>query len=457
MISAFAPRTLVLFLGDLFFFLFALWASLCIRLSLQSGGLAVPTQASFVAHVVPFSLLFVVWVCIFFIAGLYESRSIVLQRRALSKALLVAQSINIALAALFFFFIPLPFFGIAPKTLLIIYLVVSFMFVLFWRTVLFIRLGLQKPEKAIAVGNSAELQEMVTALNRAHRAPATVVSVLEPVSISLASLIRAEIDTHTPRFVIADFNDPRVSAAFPELYNFLRQGIRFLDSMALYEDVFGRAPLSAVDERWIAQHISRSAHLFYDPLKRLIDVGCAFGIGLISLFLYPFIMFSIWMEDGGSPFVALDRVGEGGRVFTLYKFRSMSGNDQGNYGPGGTSALTVTAVGRHLRAWRLDELPQLWNVIIGDLSLIGPRPETPTLVATYEKEIPFYAVRHLIKPGLSGSAQLYYHGDPHHAADVLATKMKLSYDLFYLKHRSLSLDLSIFIKTIRRILIKSNA
>lgn len=451
MISAFAPRTLVLFIGDLFFFLFSLWISLFLR------AFEVPPQALFIAHVIPFLLLFVVWFGIFFIAGLYESRSIVLQRRALSKALLVAQSINVMLAALFFFFIPLPLFGIAPKTLLIIYLVVSFVFVLLWRTVFFVRLGLQKPENAIAVGGSAELKEIVTALGNAHRAPARVVSTVEPVSISLAALLRTEIEKYNPRFVIADFADPRVSAAFPELYNYLRQGIRFLDSMVLYEEVFGRAPLSVVDERWIAQHISRSAHVLYDPLKRFIDIVFACGIGVVSLIFYPFIIFFIWAEDRGAPFVALDRVGEGGRVFRLYKFRSMSGNDQGNYGASGVSKLEVTKIGRYLRVWRLDELPQLWNVIVGDLSLIGPRPETPALVATYEKEIPFYTVRHLIKPGLSGSAQLYYHGDPHHAADVLATKMKLSYDLFYLKHRSLSLDLSIFIKTIRRILVKSNA
>jgi lipopolysaccharide/colanic/teichoic acid biosynthesis glycosyltransferase len=135
----------------------------------------------------------------------------------------------------------------------------------------------------------------------------------------------------------------------------------------------------------------------------------------------------------------------------------MNGNDHGNYGTSGSTKLTVTKVGAQLRSWRLDELPQLWNVLVGDLSFIGPRPETPTLVATYEREIPFYGVRHLVKPGLSGSAQLYYHGDPHGSTDTPATKMKLSYDLFYLKHRSLTLDLSIFAKTIRRILIRSNA
>jgi lipopolysaccharide/colanic/teichoic acid biosynthesis glycosyltransferase len=121
------------------------------------------------------------------------------------------------------------------------------------------------------------------------------------------------------------------------------------------------------------------------------------------------------------------------------------------------SKLVVTPVGRIIRTSRVDEVPQLWNILRGDMSLIGPRPEFPALVAEYVKEIPYYNLRHLVKPGLSGWAQLYYHQDPHHAADVEATKMKLSYDLYYLKHRSLALDATIALKTIRRLLVRSNA
>jgi lipopolysaccharide/colanic/teichoic acid biosynthesis glycosyltransferase len=135
----------------------------------------------------------------------------------------------------------------------------------------------------------------------------------------------------------------------------------------------------------------------------------------------------------------------------------MTGNDKGAYGAAGTTKLSVTRVGKFLRSSRLDELPQLWNVLRGDLSLIGPRPETPSLVAVYEKEIPYYGIRHLIKPGISGWAQLYHHADPHHATAVEETRKKLSYDLFYLKHRSLLLDVVIGLKTIRRVILRGNA
>lgn len=447
--TMFRPRTAILFVGDICFFIFARWLSLFLR------TFEVPSQKLFATHLEPFAVLFVVWIVVFFIAGLYESRSIVFARRALSGTLLGAQAINLTIAAIFFFFVPM--YGIAPKTLLIIYLISSFLLVLFWRAFLFPVLGLQKPEHALVVGEGSEIEELVDALQHAHRTPARVVAVVSPNTPDLAQHVARVIQEHRPRFIIADLSDSRVSAAFPQLYNYIFSRIRFFDAGELYEDVFGRIPLSRIDERWIARNISRSAHMLYDPLKRVIDVSCAVIIGLLSLVVYPFIIVAIWLEDRGGPFVALLRVGEGGRVFKMYKFRSMNGNDQGNYGPGGKTTLTVTTVGKYLRAWRLDELPQVWNIIKGDLSFVGPRPETPALVETYEKEIPFYGVRHLIKPGLSGSAQLYYHGDPHHQADTIATKMKLSYDVFYLKHRSLTLDLAIFIKTIRRILIRSNA
>ena len=442
--TMFRPRTAILFVGDICFFTFSLWLSLFIR------SFEAPSYILFLEHLRPFSLLFIAWVAIFFVAGLYESRSILFARRALSGTLVAAQMLNLALAALFFFFIP--YFGIEPKTLLVIYLIVSLLLVLFWRAWLFPFLGLQKPENAIVVGEGVELDELVSALAHAHRAPARVAVVLSPDDNDLSSSVERAVAQFSPRFIIADLSDNRVSAAFPALYNYLFRRIRFFDTAELYEDVFGRVPLSRIDESWIARNISRSAHTLYDPLKRVVDIFSALLIGFISLFFYPFIMLAIIAEDGKAPFVALPRVGEGGRVFNMYKFRSMTG-----YDPSGMMKLQITRVGKFLRAWRLDELPQLWNILVGDLSFVGPRPETPALVAVYEKEIPYYGVRHLIKPGLSGQAQLYHHGDPHGTTDVMATKMKLSYDIFYLKHRSLTLDLSVFVKTIRRILIRSNA
>jgi len=447
MSSVFRTRTLLLFIGDIVFFVCSLWLSLYLR------ALTPPSTALFLAHLRPFSLLFVAWVIVFFIAGLYESRSIILERRMISATLLVAQVCNIIIAALFFFLIPS--FGIAPKTVLLIYLVVSFVLEMLWRVALFPLIGLRRQERALVVGAGQEIDQLIEAIAQAPRAPTRIAATLAP-HAGLAHDVRHAIVQYRPGFIIADFNDPAVSGAFPELYNYLAQGIRFIDASFLYEDIFGRVPLSVLDDRWIARNVSRYSHMLYDVFKRIIDVVVALPAAIIAWIVYPFIACAIKLEDGGPVFVLLPRVGQD-EVIQIKKFRSMSGNDAGDYGQSGTTQLFVTRVGKFLRVSRLDELPQLWSVVRGDLSLIGPRPETPALVAVYEKEIPYYGVRHLVKPGLSGWAQLYHDNHPHHGTEVEATREKLSYDLYYLKHRSLLLDVTIVLKTIKKLFTRSGA
>jgi len=445
--TVFRPRTLILFLGDLLFFCLSLYVSLYLRV------FELPSQALYLAHLAPFSLLFVAWVVVFFIAGLYESRSIILARRALSVTLLVAQIFNMLLAALFFFLVPA--FGIAPKTLLFIYLVVSFLLVLFWRVVLFPWLGLQRAEAAIMVGEGQEIEALAKAMNGAQHAPVRIVEIISPSSPELSHAIVTAMQSHHARVVVADFDEPLVSAAFPHMYNLLSAGVRFFDALNVYEDVFGRIPLSRLDSAWLARNVSQQAHVFYDMFKRAMDITAALIAGAISLIFYPFIIIAQKLYDGGPIFYRQVRVGQYNRPLPMLKFRSMSGTDSGSEVL--KTKHTVTPVGKIIRATRIDEVPQLWSILRGNMSLIGPRPEFPALVAEYAKEIPYYNLRHLVKPGLSGWAQIYHHQDPHHGTDVAETRNKLSYDLYYLKHRSLLLDVTIALKTIRRVLMRGNA
>jgi lipopolysaccharide/colanic/teichoic acid biosynthesis glycosyltransferase len=445
MATVFRPRTLVLFLGDLFFFVFALWLSLYLR------AFALPSYRVFLDHLVPFSFLFAAWAVVFFIAGLYESRSIVLARRTFSTTLLFAQTFNIVLAALFFFFIPL--FGIAPKTVLLVYLLTSFLLILFWRMALFPWLGLQKTEAAVVVGARPEVLELIDALDNAPRAPTRVIERLDPDSPSMLEDIRTAVVEHGARFIIADFNDARVSKAFPDMYNLLVSGVRFFDAMAIYEEVFGRIPLSILDDRWIGRNISRYSHTLYDPLKRLMDIVVGGVCGVVSLIFYPFIILAIKLDDGGPIFIRQERVGQNNEIIYNRKFRSMQRNDL-ELGSASHAQNKVTRIGAFIRKTRIDELPQLWDIALGRLSLIGPRPELPSGVAIYEEQIPYYNMRHLVKPGLSGWAQLY--GEhAHHGVGLDETRNKLSYDLYYLKHRSLGLDLIIALKTIKKLLTRS--
>jgi len=445
MTTVFRPRTVVLFLGDIIFFAFALWLSLALR------ELMPPTSALFFVHLVPFVFLFAAWISVFFVAGLYE-RSVILARRALSATLLVAQIINMSIAALFFFFVPA--FGIAPKTLLLIYLIVSFLLVLLWRTALFPRIVQGQPEHAMLIGESAQFAGLSRALNTAHRSPTRVIAVLRPEEAT-PERVRRTIEDRGISVVIADFNHPVVARAFPGLYNLLASGVRFFDAAGLYEEVFGRILLSQIDDRWVARNVSRYAHTLYDSIKRVMDVVIAVFLMIVPVLLYPLFGLIIKLQDDGPVFYRQIRIGQNGRPFVMLKFRSMSGTDQGMEVL--KSKHTVTPFGKFLRISRLDEFPQIWNVLRGDLSLIGPRPEFPALVEEYSRHIPHYNVRHLVKPGLSGWAQLYHDRHPHHEAQVEATREKFSFDLYYLKHRSLLLDATIVLKTIKKLITHGGA
>lgn len=186
-----------------------------------------------------------------------------------------------------------------------------------------------------------------------------------------------------------------------------------------------------------------------------MDIIVASILGILSLIWYPIVYIATRFDDRGPLLIAQERIGKNGRTIRMSKFRSMTANDSGSYSHNnGKSNLKVTKVGSFIRMTRVDELPQLWSVIKGDQSLIGPRPELPALVQIYEKKIPYYNVRHLIKPGLSGWAQISHRSHPHHAVAVDDTRDKLSYDLFYVKNRSLMLDIRIALQTLKSIISK---
>lgn len=416
---------LVLLLGDLFFLLVSLWLALFLR------TLDVPTRDIFYLHLVPFSMLFVVWIIGFYIAGLYGKHTTILRSR-LPNTLLNTQFANSLIAVTFFYLIP--FFGITPKTILFIFLAVSFLLILGWRTYGYFLLGSSRVEKAVVFGSGTEAKEIIQEVNRNDIYNIRFVDKFEEASV-----------------VVADFSDEKLKSILPDLYDKIFSGVSFIDMHKLYEDIFDRVPLSLLKYKWFLENVSARPRTAYDSLKRVMDIVLAITLGVASLVFYPFVVLAIKLEDKGPVFITQERVGQGGKLVKIHKFRSMSGNDMGNY-TNSTSENVVTRVGSFLRKSRLDELPQLWNVLVGDISLIGPRPELPSLAGVYEKEIPYYNVRHIIKPGLSGWAQIHQENHPHHREAVDETKEKLTYDLYYIKNRSLFLDITIALRTIKTLL-----
>jgi exopolysaccharide biosynthesis polyprenyl glycosylphosphotransferase len=187
-------------------------------------------------------------------------------------------------------------------------------------------------------------------------------------------------------------------------------------------------------------------------LKRTLDV-CLAVIGLVlTLPVMGLVAIAVRLSSPGPALYHQERVGQDGRVFVIHKFRSMQADAEKESGAvwAQSADRRVTAVGRFLRRTRLDELPQLWNVLCGHMSVVGPRPERPEFVAGLKEQIPYYGQRHVVRPGLTGWAQVRYT----YGASVEDALMKLQYDLYYIKNRSLAFDLFIIAKTVKTVLMR---
>ena len=233
-------------------------------------------------------------------------------------------------------------------------------------------------------------------------------------------------------------------------------GMTVEDLPRVFEDITGTVPVEHVRDDWLV--FSDGFNLISKPyiqkIKRLID----FSISWLLLFIYmPVIlvtMVAIRLDSPGTIFFKQKRVGKGGKTFTAWKFRSMTQNAEENGAIWATEEdPRTTRVGRMIRMFRIDELPQIYNVFMGHMSLIGPRPERPEFVKQLEEKIPYYGIRHVVRPGITGWAQINYP----YGASVADALRKLEYDIFYIKNMSLLLDAKIVLKTIAVVIFGQGA
>lgn len=429
-------ETGVLLAGDLVLLIASLWIALFLR------ALVPPSTSYFYAHLQVFVFVFAISVLVFFVAGLYE-RHARLVKRVIGTRILGAQIANTAVALILFFVLP---GDLEPKTILGLYLLVSVFLVSCWRFFIAPYVSTGSREQAVLIGTGAEAEEVVHefAINKKYYFE--IIDYIDTATGSIEEInvrIEAALAKGAALFIL-----DRTARAHSGASPFYRANASIVDFSSFYEDIFDRVPLGHVDDAWILEYLPRK-QLAYDLGKAVFDRVCAaIGIVLSLVFIVPASI--ALMATGGNPFIFHERIGRGGRPFKIIKMRTMLFDDHGH--PEEQKKNRVTAVGGFLRKTRIDELPQLWNVLMGDLSFVGPRPELPKIAEVYEKEIPYYGARHLITPGLSGWAQIYDSDPPKGGADVPRTRRKLSYDLYYLKHRSPGLDMAITLKTLRALL-----
>jgi exopolysaccharide biosynthesis polyprenyl glycosylphosphotransferase len=230
-------------------------------------------------------------------------------------------------------------------------------------------------------------------------------------------------------------------------------GVTIVPMPLLYEQITGRVPIEHVGQaHWqvvLPLEGNSLAFKLYLGLKRLIDIACALvGLGLFALLFVPLVIV-MQIDSRGPIFYRQERVGRGGRLFKVIKLRSMIPDAEKHSGPKWASAddPRITRMGRLFRKTRLDEVPQLWNVLRGEMSIVGPRPERPVFVEQLTQQIPFYRTRLVVAPGLTGWAQVKYK----YGNSVEDALIKLQYDLYYIRHRSLTLDMLIMLRTVGKI------
>lgn len=254
--------------------------------------------------------------------------------------------------------------------------------------------------------------------------------------------------------IVVGLSDRRGKLPVDELLAAKLSGVAVEDATTVYERITGKILVDDLRPSWLifsdGFHVSRVTR----ALKRTIDLTLALTGVILAAPLMALTAMAVWIESGRPILYRQERVGERGRVFTLYKFRSMRADaERGTPIWAQANDERVTRVGRFSRLTRLDELPQFWNVLRGDMSFVGPRPERPFFVEQLSRQIPFYQQRHAVRPGVTGWAQIKYR----YGASLEDAMEKLRYDLYYIKHLSVALDLTIVFDTVKVILFRKGA
>lgn len=418
-------KRLILFLGDVLVLYLAFLAAIWLRFHFHFDPL------TYNRGLLPFSLLFVLWLLVFVMNHFYEL-DFIWPFKKFSRYFLRAFIINGFLAASWFYF--LSFANFAPKTILFISWGLAFVFLFGWHY-FFSSLIIQiKPKKVALIGNplAREIKEHLLS----HPALGYEAIIYPNIEEFKENFIKDKIDV----FVFGPQKESE------ELIIELKEKGLIIYSLAnFYEEIFGRVHLELIDENWFIQLFSLEdrSYLF---LKRLFDFSFALILLILTLPISLLVAIAIKLTSPGPVFYRSSRVGKYLKPFKVYKFRTMI-KEADKIGPAWAEAndKRITPLGYWLRKFHLDELPQLINILKGNLSVIGPRPVELRLAQDFNQKIKFYRLRHLVRPGVVGWAQLNYR----YSASLEDEIKKLEYDLYYLKYRGFILDFIIFIKSWR--------
>lgn len=439
-------KNLALLVGDIIVLYFSLYLTLIIRYWGEYS------EKTWFSHFWPFTIIFILWLIIFYISDLYNLNLAVNNLKfyqSSGRALAIA-----GLASIAFFYLQ-PQIGIAPKRNLFIYIVVFSILFYLWRNLYNWSLASYLPKNNIGiVGYNNLIAEIANEFKLKPHLGYNISFIVDdrayenapeikPISELEKLINQNKLDT------IILSQDPHQSENLrTALFNCLRYKINYVSLPNFYEAITGKIPLDTINQMWFLENLNENNKIWFDRFKLIYDFVLAFVIFIISWPLWAIIAVIIKLESHGPVFIIMERLGKNNKLFRLIKFRTMKeeGNDRS---PTRARDPRITKFGGILRKTRIDELPQVINILRGEMSFVGPRPERPELSVELEKFIPFYGQRTLTKPGLTGSDQI---SGEYHSPSREDSLKKLQYDLFYIKNRSLYLDLSIILKTVATVL-----
>jgi len=417
MIQSNRVQKTILVLVDIFLLYFSLFIALIIR------DFSPPTAEVWNIHLLPFSIINILWLLIFYIAGFYNTE----KKHLFYLSEIFVAVISGGVIAVFLFYL-FPSFGITPKTNLMIDVLIASFLIWGWRLAFVSLLTRAAKVRIFFLGDFKEKEDLLKNLFG-----------YEPVE-----------DLSQANIVIVSETVKQNPEAVESLYKMIHFGKTIIGFDKFYEFITGKIPVSTIGKTWFLENLVEINKQTFRKFKRAMDVVFSLFFFIILMILFPFVALAIKINGSGPVLYRQKRVGQNGKIFELIKFRSMLHNSEsqgGGWKKPEEKDRRITFIGNILRKTRIDELPQVWNVLRGDLSFVGPRPERSEFVRELEKKVPYYSIRQIVKPGLTGWAQIHF-GDAS-AEDALK---KLQYDLFYIKNRSLLLDIVILLKTIMVVL-----
>jgi lipopolysaccharide/colanic/teichoic acid biosynthesis glycosyltransferase len=407
------------------------WCYFGLFLTMQLWYPAGVSSESWREHLLHFSVVYVMWLLVFFAYTLFDLTTFRSSSTIITR-LLAAMLTNAVIATAYFYF--QPELILTPRRFLLVHLAITTIGIALWYAAVqyFLPRIWQRQLYLHGALYEQNLNSEIQKFLAEHNTLGWQFS---------GQFNPNYIKAYDRTTVLLPTIWPAANTELTDLFRYKHLGVEFLDLNRFYELTQRTIPLSGLNELWFLHSVSYGGHQLFDLAKRLMDILAGLLGTTVTIALWPFIGFAIKANSSGPIYFKQERVGEQGKIFTLYKFRSMSGGATNTWTEVGDAR--ITSVGKWLRRLRLDELPQFYNILKGNMSLVGPRPEQVHIVEQLKAQIPYYDERHMVKPGLTGWSQLHVY-----ANDLESTKQKLQYDLYYIKNRGLLLDIEIVLRTV---------